>query len=70
MHDLALLDPDPYWECGSVWYPGARKLIKLTNKPDFQPVKKSNILPTSIFLIGKFNFFVTKEMSDQEPDPH
>jgi hypothetical protein len=39
--DFALLNPDPYRECGS----GSRKFTKLPKKPDFQPFKMA-FVPT------------------------
>ena len=61
-----VLDPDPYWECGS----GSRSIKnwpKFTNKPGFLPFKKAcvptfvgmffDLLPTlNIFFMSKFNF--------------
>jgi hypothetical protein len=47
---------------------GARKLPKLTNKPDFLPFKKVLYLRRCIFNV-KIQDFVTLK-SDQDPDPH
>jgi hypothetical protein len=59
-HFLAVLDPDPYWECGSG--PGAW----IQNKPGILAFLKARVpsnvcffylLPTlSVFLMLKFNF--------------